>query len=696
MNKKEYFLELNGKKLSALFTDLADQANGSVLVKYGETVVFATAVMSANNKEELGYFPLVVDYEEKFYASGRILGGRFIKKEGRPSDEAVLTGRVVDRTIRPLFDQRMKREVQVVVTVLSFDGENDPDVPSAIAASLAIGTSNIPWNGPVSAVRVAKNKGEKELYLNPNYEKRTDPELDLLVCGKNGNINMIEAEAGEISEEDLSQALVYSSQEIKNIQNWQNEIITEIGKEKEQIEFPELPDEAKKLFAEKIEDKMLDGVFSGQPGKKTIGQLKKEWLDLIKEALPDEKNLADAYFEDQVDKLIHQQALEHEKRADGRPLNQVREIFAQAGGISEKVHGTGIFYRGQTHVLSMLTLGGPKDAQLIEGMETQTEKRFMHHYNFPPFSVGETGRIGGASRRSIGHGALAEKSLRAVIPSQEKFPYTIRLVSESMASNGSTSMGSVCGSSLALMDGGVPIKGHVAGIAMGLMQDLQNPDNYKILTDIQGPEDHFGDMDFKVAGTKEGITGIQLDIKVDGVPVKALSEALVCAKEARLKIIADMEKAIASPAANIKPGAPVIETINIPPEKIGTVIGPGGKTIQKVTAETGTEIEIEDSGLVFITGDKNGVQEAKSQIELMTHEFKIGEQTTGVVDTITDFGAFVNLNQHTSGLVHISEINDQHVEKVSDFLKEGQTVKVKIIKIDDRGKIGLSIKQADK
>ncbi len=693
MKKKEYALELDGKKLTAEFSDLADQANGSVLVKYGETVVFATAVMGRGDKEGLDYLPLVVDYEEKYYATGRILGGRYMKREGRPSDEAVLTGRVVDRTIRPLFDQRIRREVQVVVTVLSFDEENDPDVTSIIAASLAIGTSDIPWNGPVSTVRVVKN-GDEKFLLNPVYTHRHEAELDLLVCGKNGHINMIEAEAGEINEETLSEALTFASSEIEKIQAWQNKIISEIGKEKEQFEFPELSAEAKTLYQDQIESHMAKAIFSNQPGKENIYAVKKEWLDIIKTNLPEEKALADAFFEDQVDKLIHERAIKNSERPDGRTLDQVREIFAEAGGISEKVHGTGTFYRGQTHVLSILTLGGPKDAQLIEGMEVQTEKTFMHHYNFPPFSVGETGRLGGVNRRTIGHGALAEKALRAIIPNKETFPYTIRLVSESMASNGSTSMGSVCGSSLALMDGGVPIKGHVAGIAMGLM--LNEDGNYKILTDIQGPEDHFGDMDFKIAGTKEGITGIQLDIKVDGIPVKILSEALVEAKNARLKIIGEMEKVIASPRPNLKPSAPVIEMITIKPEKIGMVIGPGGKTIQKITADTGAEIEINDNGSVYIAGKKDGVASAKAQIELMTHEFKIGEITEGVVDGITDFGAFIELNKFTSGLVHISEIAEERVEKVADFLKLGQTVTVKVIKIDDKGKIALSIKQAKK
>lgn len=692
MHKKEYSVDVGGKTLTAIFSDLADQAHGSVILRYGNSAVLATAVMSEETKEEAGYFPLTVDYEEKFYAAGAILGSRFMRREGRPTDEAILSGRVVDRTIRPLFDQRIRNEVQVVITILSID-EDDPDVLAVIAASLALSTSDIPWNGPVSAVRLGRVKGAH--IANPTYavREKSDNEFDLLACGKDGSINMIEVGAREAEEGALADALQEAVSIIDTLQGFQKKIVEEIGKEKRVLEHGS-PSKALVAFFEKeIAPHLERAIFEG-PGKKAIHELKETWFTLLKEKLPEESAMgAEAYFEEAVSATIHDAALLKNKRVDGREMDEIRPLFAQAGGISEIIHGTGIFYRGGTHILSALTLGGPGDSQIIDNMEARdTEKHFMHHYNFPPFSTGETGRIGGANRRMIGHGALAEKALLPVVPTQEEFPYTIRIVSEAMASNGSTSMGSVCASTLALMDGGVPIKKPVAGIAMGLMI---KSGKYKVLTDIQGPEDEHGDMDCKVAGTRDGVTAVQMDIKVEGVSVSILKEVLEDAKGARLKILDRLEEAIPKPRATISPRAPKIIVLSIKEDQIGLVIGPGGKTINGIKDKTGVEeITIEDDGTVYITG-RSGVEEARKIIEEMTHEYKAGERFEGVVTRTLDFGAFVRIGHNTEGLVHISELAPFRVNRVKDIVSVGETVPVIIKEIDGQGRVNLSIKRAD-
>ncbi len=694
MQQKIFETEVGGTKLSATFSDLADQANGAVIMRLGDTVVLVTAVLGGA-REGIDFFPLVVDYEEKFYAAGRILGGRFMKREGRPSDEAVLTGRMIDRTIRPLFDQRLRQEVQVVATVLSIDEVNDPAVPAIVGASLALSTSDIPWGGPVSAIRLGlKNKdGETNFIVNPKNSPDEKLALDILVCGQKGDINMIEAKAEEVSDDTLTTAFEQAVAEITKLENWQKQIITEIGKDKTTINLPATAEKIVSLFETNISPILSEYVFSGIPGKGKMKDLEKKWTEILKTETPENQNQGLAYLETKIDEILHQEAVANSKRADGRELNQLRPIYTQAGGLTEIVHGTGIFFRGGTHILSVLTLAGPKDSQIIEGMEVQGKKHFMHHYNFPPFSTGETGRLGGMNRRAIGHGALAEKSLEAVLPPREVFPYTIRLVSEAMASNGSTSMGSVCASTLALMDGGVPITRPVAGIAMGLMYEAS--DKYKILTDIQGPEDHYGDMDFKVAGTSEGVTGIQLDIKMAGVPVKILKEALVGAKAARLQIIDKIKEAIPTPRTDLKPSAPKIEMLNIPVGKIGAVIGPGGKVIQKISAEYEVEIEIEDDGSVYIAGRGEKSAQARKIIEEITHEYKVGEKFTGTVTRLMDFGAFVKIGRDTEGLVHISEIANFRVDNVATILTVGQEVPVVIKEIDAQHRINLSIKRAD-
>jgi polyribonucleotide nucleotidyltransferase len=698
MQKKEYSLEVGGKTLTAEFTDLADQTNGSVIMRYGNTVALVTAVMG-EERDGLDYFPLTVDYEERFYAGGRIQGSRFMRREGRPSDEAVLSGRIVDRTIRPLFDSYIRRDVQIVVTVLSI-GEDDPDILGVIGASLSLGVSNIPWNGPVSAIRIGKNVGDENFIVSPGYPNRELPEyeFDLVACGKDGNINMIEVGGKEVGEELVMKALTKASEEIEKIQNFQKKIISEIGKNKEKIAKPEITDDIKNLFTEKISPKLMDVMFVG-PGSKPMYTLKDEWMKLVSENLPEtNKGLAELYFEEQINDLLHKEAIQNDRRPDGRNFDEIRPLFVKTGGVSPILHGTGIFYRGGTHILSALTLGGPGDSQVIDNMEYQTKKRFMHHYNFPPFSSGETGRLGGMNRRAIGHGALAEKALIPVLPTKEIFPYTIRIVSEAFASNGSTSMGSVCGSTLALMDAGVPISSPVAGIASGLMMSANYTQDkkYKVLTDIQGPEDHHGDMDFKVAGTKKGITAIQMDVKVDGIPLSILEEAFEKAKNAREKILDVMTGEIATPRAEISPNAPKIIAIKIKKDQIGLVIGSGGKTINEIRDTTGVDgIDIEEDGTVFITGKNGTADKARAIIEGMTKEYKVGEKFEGEVVRIADFGAFVAIGPNAEGLVHVSEIAPFRVENVSDVLKEGDKVPVVVINVDETGRIKLSIKQAD-
>lgn len=678
--------------MTAEFSDLAEQANGSVLLRYGKSAVFATAVMGA--EQNIDYFPLTVDYEEKNYAVGKILGSRFMRREGKPTDEAVLSGRVIDRTIRPLFDQSSRNAVQIVATVLAID-EEDPDVMGVIATSLALAVSDIPWNGPVSATRIGKCNGE--LIVNPTYTERAHSEyhFDFLVCGKEGTVNMIETGAQEAKESELTEALERAVAVNNEIEAWQKEIIASIGAEKCGIQKKEIDPAIEILFKKEIEAKLPVHVFSNEPGYKNINTLKDAWLTLFAEAFPEEtKKCAENIFEEHLDEVIQKGAVLENKRGDGRKMDELRNLYAQAGGVSELIHGTGIFYRGGTHVLTALTLGGPGDSQIIDSIEKpDSQKRFMHHYNFPPYSVGEAGRIGGFNRRAIGHGALAEKALEAVLPSKDVFPYTIRLVSECMASNGSTSQGAICASTLALMDGGVPIKRPVAGIAMGLML---YGDSYKVLTDIQGPEDHHGHMDFKVAGTREGVTAIQMDIKAGGIPVPILVEALEGARKARLQILDVLETEIGEPRKDISPRAPKILTCKVKVDQIGLVIGGGGKTINGIKDASGVEdITIEDDGSIFITGKNGSAEKALALIEALVHEYLPGEICEGEVTRILDFGAFVKIAANTEGMVHVSEIAPFRIERIRDVIKEGEKVRVAVKEVDEKGRINLSIKSAD-
>ena len=695
MVKKEYSLVIGGKTLTAEFNNWADQANGSVLVRYGNSAVLATAVLGLK-ESNLDYFPLSVEYEEKFYAAGAILGSRFMRREGRPSDEAILSGRMVDRTIRPLFPKGLKREVQVILTILSLE-EYDTDILAINAASLAIATSDIPWNGPASAVRLELGTDNGIFIVNPNYKEREAEgvRMDLLACGKDGLINMMEVGASEVTEETLEKALALAGEEIEKIQVWQKKIVSEIGKAKQGFNALSTTPELEAAFEEIVEPKLQS--LGDKLPKQEMGPMKSEWMKLAIEKLPDTApGRIDSYYEERIDEYVHKLALKKGKRVDGRAFDEIRPLFAQAGGISPVLHGSGIFYRGETHVLAALTLGGPGDAQLIDTIEYQdTKKTFMLHYNFPPFSVGETGRVGGLNRRMTGHGALAEKALRVVLPNKEKFPYTVRIVSECLASNGSTSMATICAGTLALMDAGVPIIRPVAGIAMGMMSDEESG-AYKVLTDIQGPEDHHGDMDFKVAGTQEGVTAVQMDVKVNGVPLNVLREAFVQAKKARLQILNVITNELSAPRPDISPRAPKILTTKVKIDQIGLVIGPGGKTINGIRERTlCDDITIEEDGTIFVTG-KNGTAElALKEIVELTREYMVGDRFEGPVVRMLDFGAFVKIGPNTDGLVHVSEIAPFRIEKISDAVSIGEVVPVVIKEIDEKGRYNLSIKVAD-
>ncbi|MEN9920260.1 MAG: hypothetical protein RL538_153 [Candidatus Parcubacteria bacterium] len=685
-------MELGGKTLTAEFNDLTAHTNGSVMLRYGETVILVTAVMS-EREGSAPYFPLSVEFEEKFYAAGQILGSRFQRREGRPSDEAILSARIIDRTIRPLFNQSIRNDVQVVVTVLAL-GADDPDILAVIGSSLALAISDIPWDGPVGAVRIARNAETKELIVNPTYIDREKNKLDIevIACGKEGSINMIETAAFEQGEADIISILEAATTLHTQLEVWQKQIISELGKAKRVIADNEIPETLIHIYEDSFAAKLRNEMFSKRPGKDHIYAVKKEFLEAIK-AVEISEAVASEFFEEKIDHELHLGAVERNERADGRGMDEVRELYAQAGGISPALHGSGIFYRGGTHIFTALTLGGPEAAQIIDTIEEQGgKKRFMHHYNFPPFSVGETGRVGGFNRRMIGHGALAEKALIPVIPSQEEFPYTIRLVSETLSSNGSSSMGSVCGSTLAMMDGGVPITRPVAGIASGVMI---MGDKYQLLTDIQGPEDEFGDMDFKVAGTTEGVTAIQMDVKVGGISIEILRGALEKARAARLHILQTMTQAIATPRPHISPRAPEIVVVKINPDQIGLVIGGGGKTINGIKDTTGVqEITIEEDGTVFITGKNGSAQKAADKIRSLTKVYAVGERLEVTVTRLATFGAFAKLDDYNEGLIHISEIAPFRLETMDGVLKEGETVPVVISKVEE-GKIGLSIKQAD-
>lgn len=698
MTKETFELEIGGKTLKIRTTDWAEQAGGSCLVSYGETEVLATATMS-NKEAHQDFFPLTVEYEEKFYAAGKIYGSRFLKRESRPSDDAILTSRMIDRAIRPLFPKDFKREVQVIVTCLSWDGENDPDVIAMVAASFALLVSNIPWNGPLGAIRIGRTNGE--FILNPTYQQKAEGNMDLTLSALERNkeilINMIEMGSKEVLEDDTMKATEFAEESLRNIINFQLISAEKIKKEKAEFN-PAVELDIYKDIKEFLGDKLDDAITNAPDGEKNLGAaelIKEELTHYIMEKYPDEDKEKQVlpFFEKEVERIIIKNIIEKDKRPDGRKSDQIRPLMTEVGVLT-RTHGSGVFHRGLTKVLSILTLGGPGDQQILEGMETVGKKRFMHHYNFPPFSTGETAPMRGPKRREIGHGHLAEKALLPLIPSVEEFPYTIRIVSEALSSNGSTSMASVCASTLALMDAGVPIKEPIAGISIGLAKDEESG-KYKLLTDIQGPEDHFGDMDFKVAGTKNGITAIQMDIKIDGISKEIMKEALERAKDARFKILDIIKERISEPRKDLSPFAPKIFSMKINPSKIGEVVGPKGSVINKIIEKFSVAIDIDDSGLVIVTGqDQKMVEGAADHIKGIVKEVIVGETYQGTVRKIMDFGAFVDILPGQSGLVHISEFVPQKINKVQDVVKEGEIIPVKVVSIDELGRINLSAKMA--
>ncbi len=692
MEINKFSVEVGGKQLLAEAGRLANLASGSVTVQYGDTVVLATAVMSKTAREGINFFPLVVDYEEKLYAAGKIKGSRFVKRETKPTDEAILSGRLIDRTVRPLFPEGMRNDVQIILTILSVDGENDPDIVSIWAASLALGISDIPWNGPVGAVRIGKMAGKT--IINPNYDQREKGELDLVVSGTTGKINMVEAKANELSEEEICEAQKLAENEIEKIISFEKEIIAKIGKQKTEVVLIKPDKELKKAVSEFLAGKLERVIYEKDKEKyvKEFKSLTNDTEAFVTEKFGDDKTEeANAIMEEMISSIVHKNILEKEKRPDGRVLDEVRDLESEVG-LLPRTHGSSLFNRGTTQSLSVVTLGAPGEEQTIEGIEINGTKRFMLHYYFPPFSVGEVKQMRGPGRREIGHGALAERALESLIPPKEVFPYTIRVVSEILSSNGSSSMASVCAGSMALMDAGVPIKTAAAGIAMGLMSGEKG--DYKILTDIQGPEDHFGDMDLKVAGTKNGVTALQMDVKIEGITAKIFSETLEAAKKARLHILGYMNKVISAPRPDLSKYAPRITSFNINPEKIRDVIGPGGKVINEIIEATSVTIDIDDSGLVMITSkDAEAAKKATKWIMDLVREAKPGEIYEGKVTRIIDFGAFVEIFPGTEGLLHISEIAPYRVNNVSDVLKVGDTVKVKVKAIDHLGRVNLTAKE---
>lgn len=695
MAQKKWSLQIGGRVLEIETGLLAKQANGAVTVRYGDTVVLATATMSKNASRIGGYFPLMVDYEERYYAAGKIKGSRFIKREGRPSEEAILTGRVVDRTIRPLFNSRMRNDVQVVVTVLSIDGENDPAIVSMIAASTALSISNIPWAGPIGAVRVGRLNGE--FILNPVNTEIEEGDVDLIIAGTKEKINMIEAGMKEVPEQDVVAAFAFGHEAIKKITSLIEEIAAEIGTIKAIPALlagtAEFEAEIKALY---LQENLSEILYD--KNKKVIEEkiktIKEKINSTIEEKYAEDverlKEIAEQVFEETSDEIVHQNILEKGQRPDGRKLNEIRHISCLVG-LLPRTHGSAVFTRGETQALTVTTLGSPGDEQVIDTMEVDIKKRYIHHYNFPPFSVGEVRPMRGPGRREIGHGALAERALVPVIPSKEEFPYTMLLVSEILESNGSSSMASTCGSTLSLMDAGVPIKRPVSGIAMGIIVGKEG--NFEVLTDIQGLEDHYGDMDFKAAGTEKGITALQMDVKVDGITVAMLEAVLLQSKENRKEILEKMLATLPTHRANMSQYAPRIITMHINPAKIRNVIGTGGKIINEIIDETGVQIDIEDDGSIFITSiDEASALKAQQWIDNLTHEVKTGEVFNAKVTRLMAFGAFAEILPGQEGLIHISEFSDKRVGKVEDVVKVGDIIPVKVKQIDDQGRINLTAK----
>ncbi len=696
--KKVYTTQFAGRELTVEIGEVAKQASAAALVRYGETVVLST-VVGSEKPSTLPFFPLTVNYEEKMYAVGKIPGG-FIKREGRPSEHATLTSRLIDRPIRPMFPEGYRNEVQIINTVLSVDPDNTPEMAAMFGSSLVLGISKIPFNGPIAGINVGRVDGE--YVLNPTVEQTENSDLFVTVAGTKKAINMVESSAEQLSEEELLEALLLGHEAVKELNAFQDSIIAEIGEEKMEVELLLPPKELEEEISAVYNDRMKQAIqiFDKQERAEATEALKEEVVDTyeirykdediteddLKLLLADVKEVMNNLEKDEVRRLITQEKV----RPDGRGTEEIRPLESVAG-LLPRTHGSGLFTRGQTQALSVATLAPLSEYQVIDGLGSEEKRHFIHHYNFPNFSVGEAGRIGAPGRREIGHGALGEKALVPVIPNEEEFPYMIRVVSEVLESNGSSSQASICGATLALMDAGVPIKAPVAGIAMGLVMD--DEEAYTILTDIQGLEDHLGDMDFKVAGTREGITALQMDIKIEGITTDILVEALASAKKARMVILDNIQAELAEPREEMSPYAPKIDSFFIKPDQIKVVIGKGGETINAIIDETDVKIDINDEGFVSIYGqDAKMLARAREIIEELTEEPEVGKTYNGLVKRVESYGAFVEIFKGTEGLCHVSEISDKFVKDTSSIVSVGDRLEVKLLGIDDRGRLNLSHK----
>ncbi|WP_077615120.1 polyribonucleotide nucleotidyltransferase [Caenibacillus caldisaponilyticus] len=689
--KQTFTLDLAGRPLTFEIGEVAKQANGAVLVRYGDTVVLSTATASKEPKD-LPFFPLTVNYEERLYAVGKIPGG-FIKREGRPSEKAILASRLIDRPIRPLFEEGFRNEVQVVSMVMSVDQDCSSEIAAMLGSSLALSISDIPFEGPIAGVIVGRVDGQ--FVINPTVEQSEKSDLHLTVAGTKEAINMVEAGADEVPEEVMLDAIMFGHEVIKKLIAFQEEIVAKVGKEKMTFELFVADEALERQIREEATDKLKAAIMTKDKQEREAA------IEAVKAEVLARYEGDEAYEDklDQIEEVLHKIVKEEVRRSilvdgirpDGRKADEIRPL-SSAVGILPRTHGSALFTRGQTQALSVCTLGALGDVQILDGLDPEESKRFMHHYNFPPFSVGEARPMRGPGRREIGHGALGERALEPVIPDESKFPYTIRLVSEVLESNGSTSQASICASTMALMDAGVPIKAPVAGIAMGLVKE---GDNVVVLTDIQGMEDALGDMDFKVAGTEKGVTALQMDIKISGITRDILETALKQARKGRLTILEHMKQTIAKPRPELSPYAPKILTMTIDPEKIREVIGPSGKVINKIIDDTGVKIDIEQDGTIYIASANTEMNEkAKQIIEDIVREVKIGDIYVGKVKRIEKFGAFVELFNQKDGLVHISELDKKRVAKVEDVVHVGDEVLVKVIDIDKQGRVKLSRKQA--
>lgn len=690
MEYKQYSLDFAGSLITVEIGKLGEQASGACTVRCGDTVVFVSATGSKVAREGIDFFPLSVDFEEKLYAVGRIPGG-FIKREGRPTDKAILISRLIDRPIRPLFPEGYKKDVQIVAMPLSVDPQYPPDVYAMLGSSIALSISDLPFMGPIGSVIVGLI--DDEFVINPVADQMEMSSMEVIVSGTREAIMMVEANGEEIPEEKMLEAIMYGHEYIKKLIDFQDMIVAEIGLEKVEFVPDSIDEDMEKDIREFAYDRLNSAIrtFEKQERENSVDMVEAEIYENFEEKYPEEEkaigNIIEAIKSDVVRGMILNESL----RPDGRKPSEIRPLYSEVSFLP-RTHGSGLFKRGQTHVLTACTLGPMADVQILDGLWDEETKRYMHHYNFPPYSVGETRPMRGPGRREIGHGALAERAMVPVLPSEEEFPYAIRLVSEVMSSNGSSSMGSVCGSTLALMDAGVPIKSAVSGIAMGLIKD-ENSDKVVILSDIQGIEDFLGDMDFKVAGTDKGVTAIQMDIKIKGIDREILANALEAAKEGRMAIMKNMLDCISEPREELSAFAPKIITMNIHPDKIRDVIGPGGKVINGIIAETGVKIDIEDDGSVFIySPNQEDAKKAFEIIENLTKDAEVGAIYDGKVMRLMNFGAFVEILPGKEGLVHISKLAHERVDKVEDVVKVGDILKVKVTDIDDQGRINLSHK----